>query len=927
MEYQYRVSVIIPVYNSEKYLEWCLDSILEGQGDPKDYEVILIDDGSTDESPKICDDYAARHENIRVIHQKNARVSAARNHGMREAGGKYFCFLDSDDILLPGTIEKVADFFDEHFDEVDVVTYPQIDILRNGSVSQHFRYQILKDSGIYDLVINPYITQTRLNIFSKNRGREKNLYFVEEMFQHEDSCYNSFLLEDKMKIGFCSEGGYVYALNSDNITGTYFYAYYNFEPSMAYYERLFDEFQEKKGGLPKYIQAIVLNDLSWKFRSNKLYPYHYGEEELKRARERVAALITRIDPSVIMDIPKVEKYHRYYFLSLRKGHQPQVVGDCRKVGLFVDGKKISEWKTLEINLQKLSLEGDRIRLYAAVRHPLCLYCEIEVWVEENQDPGTRRRLETADSTYSFMAAKEKVSNFRRFVQEWDMEEVRQVRFFCRVQGEFYPVNFTNTMNTPFDNGYGKRSILKDGFHIYYEEDSLYFEKLDGAALREEQKKEDVFYRRLTNRLGREKKEEDARRQKTEEEIRSRLKNVRLLEQEEQDQPKPAQAPEVDFKALDRLRREYREKSGDRIIWLYNDANTSIENGLLQFRHDLAKEDGVDRYYVYDNEWEEVAHYFLPGEEERLVRFGSRQHRALFMQASLILTAFAQRNYYCPFSGKEVLYLQELWHYRVVYLQHGILHAFLPWQYGNDRIALDKIVVSSGFEKKNMMEKYAFRPEEFIDAGMARLDKIDRTLQPKNRILIAPSWRHYLIGDIKNNRWTPQKSKFAKSEYYKGYEELFHNREFLELLEKEDLFVDFKLHPIFSCYADLFSTDSDRICLAPDAVELSDYKICITDFSSFVFDFVYCNKPVLYFMPDYDKFRSGMHTYRQLDLPLEEGFGKLAVTPGELAENIREIAAGGYGVPGRYKSLSDSFFTQYGGHAEGTYQALKEAYLT
>ena len=89
------ISVIIPVYNVEKYLHRCLDSVIEQTY--KNLEVILIDDGSTDHSGEICDDYAAKDVRIHVIHQENQGVSAARNKGLDNVKGEYITFVDSDD--------------------------------------------------------------------------------------------------------------------------------------------------------------------------------------------------------------------------------------------------------------------------------------------------------------------------------------------------------------------------------------------------------------------------------------------------------------------------------------------------------------------------------------------------------------------------------------------------------------------------------------------------------------------------------------------------------------------------------------------------------------------------------------------------------------------------------------------------------------
>ncbi len=89
------ISVIIAVYNSEKYLEECLNSILEQTY--KDYEVILVDDGSTDSSGKICDRYSEEHDNFHVIHKANGKQASARNAGIEIAKGDYLTFIDSDD--------------------------------------------------------------------------------------------------------------------------------------------------------------------------------------------------------------------------------------------------------------------------------------------------------------------------------------------------------------------------------------------------------------------------------------------------------------------------------------------------------------------------------------------------------------------------------------------------------------------------------------------------------------------------------------------------------------------------------------------------------------------------------------------------------------------------------------------------------------
>ena len=110
------VSIIIPVYNTEACLPACLDSILSQSF--TDFEVLLVDDGSTDGSGAICDAYAARDGRVRVFHQENGGVSSARNAALENAAGAWVCFVDSDDQLCPGGLQALADGIS---DQVDLV--------------------------------------------------------------------------------------------------------------------------------------------------------------------------------------------------------------------------------------------------------------------------------------------------------------------------------------------------------------------------------------------------------------------------------------------------------------------------------------------------------------------------------------------------------------------------------------------------------------------------------------------------------------------------------------------------------------------------------------------------------------------------------------------------------------------------------------
>lgn len=123
-----KLSIIVPIYNVAPYLRKCVDSLLAQ--DISDYEIILVDDGSPDECPQICNQYAEQYSNIKVIHQANAGLSAARNSGIAVTQGEYIMFVDSDDYLQPNVLGAL----------MEQVGRDNLDVLR-------FRYQNVRESG------------------------------------------------------------------------------------------------------------------------------------------------------------------------------------------------------------------------------------------------------------------------------------------------------------------------------------------------------------------------------------------------------------------------------------------------------------------------------------------------------------------------------------------------------------------------------------------------------------------------------------------------------------------------------------------------------------------------------------------------------------------------------------------------------------
>ena len=133
-----KLSIIVPVYNVEAFLKKCVDSLLAQDLPKEDYEVILVDDGSTDGSGALCDTLAAEHGNIRFIHQQNRGLSGARNAGIPVASGDYILFVDSDDYLCPNVLETLVGLMESK--DLDILRFNYQNVDMDGKVFEPNKY-------------------------------------------------------------------------------------------------------------------------------------------------------------------------------------------------------------------------------------------------------------------------------------------------------------------------------------------------------------------------------------------------------------------------------------------------------------------------------------------------------------------------------------------------------------------------------------------------------------------------------------------------------------------------------------------------------------------------------------------------------------------------------------------------------------------
>ena len=201
------ISVIVPVYNAEKYLSRCIDSILAQTF--VNFELLLINDGSKDNSGKICDEYAAQDNRIIVFHTENNGVSSARNIGLDNAKGEWICFCDSDDWFYSN------DTFNINFNTLCSIDIIEIPYSRNNIFIKPTEHSIEGVQNVKKYYANNFHNEVWGRLYKKRLL--KNTRFMTSLKIGEDVIFFLSLFKNINNIHISAHGGYRYFRNMDSV--------------------------------------------------------------------------------------------------------------------------------------------------------------------------------------------------------------------------------------------------------------------------------------------------------------------------------------------------------------------------------------------------------------------------------------------------------------------------------------------------------------------------------------------------------------------------------------------------------------------------------------------------------------------------------------------------------------------------------------
>lgn len=831
-DYPFLFSVVIPVYNVERYLAETLDSVIEQTIGFDKIQVILVNDGSPDNSEEICLSYRDRYpDNIVYVKQENAGVSAARNNGINYIRGKYVNFLDSDDCWSKNAFKWVNAFFEKHTDEVDVVGARK-KFFDAASGYHHLDYKF-SSTRVIDLIANYEMIQMDVTGAFIKADAIGDHRFSEHLKYGEDAQFINSILLDKCKLGVVKGAVHLYRKRKDEssaLQNELRSESYYFDSPVYFHLDLIEQSIKKYGRVMEFIQYTVMYDMRW--RIAKQLEGYLEQEDLDRYRELINKILVNISDRIIcmqknmgigqkiyaMNI----KYKRNICKEFEYDHGKLLFNNICVINLF-DQKNLLTADFLYIKDGMLRIEGRDNILLDQDDYTIQAKADNVLY-----DPE-RFHAEKYDVSILGMKAYDgKGFSFTVPIKE---DGETNVEFIMTFRGEF----ITRLYISP-----GKFSHIpsKSGNAGYWKTGDRFI------RIRNKYIKVTPFTKRLESRY--------------EEEYRNYLE-------------KSKRGYLVKWRMLYRLLHRFYKN-----VWLISDRpNKAGDNGEHLFRYICDKKPkGIKPYFVIQKSSEDYAKMKKIG---RVVDFDSVRFRLLTLFAKMVISSQASDYVLNPFGG-DYAYMSDLYNYRFVFLQHGITKDDISGWLNRFNKNISIFVTAGVPEYKSILEGNYFYDESVVKlTGFPRFDNLTRMgKNVKKKVLIIPTWRKSLSKCVDPRTDTSvYYDKFKESDFFAFYNGLINHPRLLECMRKKGYEGLFCLHPLFTeQYVDFTENDVFRVNkgYVDYQKQFAECALLVTDFSSVFFDFGYLKKPVIYSQFDKEEFFAS-HSYSEGYFSYEEnGFG-------------------------------------------------------
>lgn len=873
IEFPFEFSVVMAVYNVEPFLREAVDSLIVQNFGFEKIQLIMVDDGSTDGSGAICDEYAERYpKNVMVVHKENGGVASARNEGLKYATGRYLNFMDPDDKVTKNTFSEVYKFFRKNEEETDIVTIPLF--FFDGAHGPHWQNEkFRKGTRIIDLY-REY--QTTLMVVTASffvNELKAEMQFDSRLVCGEDIKVVLTVLPHKMKLGVVDKCKYMYRRRSAGEASLMQTAKNKYDWYFDYFTYLYDwaiEFYRNKFGyLPAFLQYELLADLQWRFCQVYDMP-PLAEDEIERYKTRLFELLQNFDDKYILDQKKIWDEHKCYMLSKKYGRPATLTERNSNVIVHFGNTNLKSMADHYSRIEFLRIENDVLTIegYSKV-FGVQLDTEIEPFLEVNNElfPCEIVNRESINE-YRFGELIFRGIAFRAKVPLDTACEKYQVRFIVKYGtsivvkrdircGKFLPVS----------KEYGDAYYYKDGWTV--------------------QLKSNFF---VISRCGKKKL------------FRYERNFLKELWKKDKKGGRKAALARLAYKILKKVKRKP--------LWLISDRIMKADdNGEAFFRY-MQKEHRKKIKSVFVLSKDSVDY-------ERMKKIGpvvdnlSWKHKMMFLLCDYNISSQADAITINPFPGYEGGVKDILSQERFVFLQHGVtkddISAWLNYYSKN----IYGFVTAANPEYSSILDgNYFYGPDKVWLTGFPRFDRLYH--DEKKYITIMPTWRRYLMrgSDNRTGIWLLN-SNFSESNFCCFYRELLNHPKLISATTRLGYKLRFLPHPTLQPHLSVFGIGNDVEVLSLDMKYREIYaesNLIVTDYSSACFDFAYLRKPIIYCQFDKEEFFSGEHIYAKGYFDYErDGFGEVEYDLEGTVDRIIEYMENGCQLKQKYRERIEKFF--------------------
>lgn len=865
-------SIVIPVYNAEEYIEETVESVVSQSIGFERTQIVLIDDGSKDNSLEVCQNLKNKYpKNIVLIKQQNKGVSAARNAGLEVAEGRYINFLDSDDKWSSNAFEEVLDFFESNPKIKIVSTRMKYFDSRKGNHPLNYKF---KRTRIIDMEWQPGYIQLSLPSCFVSKEIIGDLRFNENLSISEDMLFVNQLLLRTGRYGVLKKPIYRYRKRSDNSSAIdqskNNYSFY-FDTPRDCYKALLDLYKGTK--YEKYSQYLIMYDLQWRIKYSD--SGYLNQSEKKKYKEVITSLLVRIPDEVVFNQKNITNEYKAEIIALKQKstfREVMSAEEGRNEKLYALFSRVPVRMSFDfITVSQddvLRMEGEAFGLNAGLDYSVVSKIEYL-----NGDT-----LEMASETYN------RKNSARTSFFEEDFFTPRAFNIACPVELgikkiDFYLKNAETLIpveRLEFRKFVQLSSTLK---YSSFKSGKYLVEFIEKSCLRVCQ---NDFSRSVCSSVKK---------------IISVLKcrtGIRSL----------------CFVALAKIwgildRRD---------VWLVSDRIISAgDNGQALFEY-LSKNPvrGVVPYFAISKQSPD---YHLMRGFGKVVPYGSLKYKILFLRCKAVISSAADE-YVINAFGKNRKIMKCFYQFKFIFLQHGITKDDQTRWLNRFNKNISLVVTAAVPEYRSFVsnKEYYYTEKQVKLLGFPRHDKLLDGLREEDKtILIMPTWREAIAGkfDQVSGRRLPNK-KFVETDYYRNYNDLINNEVVLELLEKSGYKIRFIIHPAFLQEAEKFKKNSfvEIPTTAQNySTEFKRAALLITDYSSVAFDFALLRKPIIYYQFDKEAFFSS-HLYKEGYFDYErDGFGPVCKNKMEIISKLKACVEDNCSMSEMYNKRVDDFFGQ------------------